>query len=215
LIPLFKLIALGLLDDLGANPIEKIERNLGYWTLSFLVITLAVTPLRRSLGWPWLVRLRRMLGLFAFFYGGLHFLTYLVVDQFFDWPGILKDIVKRPYITVGFPAFLLMIPLAVTSTNAMIRRLGGKRWQRLHQLVYLTAVGGVVHYWWLVKKDITTPAVFASLLAVLLGYRLIHAGRIWFAGRPTGPSSPPLPSLRHGSMAIREEAEVRDKPHEG
>jgi sulfoxide reductase heme-binding subunit YedZ len=178
LLALFPLIKLGyaaFIDMLGANPIEKITRTTGYWTLTFLLITLTATPLKRLSGWNWLIRLRRMLGLFAFFYGSLHFLTYLVLDQFFDWDAILKDIVKRPYITIGFPSFVLMIPLAITSTDAMIRRLGGKRWRLLHRQVYLCAIGGVVHYWWLVKKDLTNPITFAVLLAVLFGIRLIYA----------------------------------------
>lgn len=174
MMPLIELGAGAFLDTLGANPIEKIIRTTGYWTLTFLLITLSATPLRRLLGYSWLIRLRRILGLFAFFYGSLHFLAYLVLDQFFDWPGILKDIVKRPYITVGFPCFLLMVPLAVTSTDRMIRRLGGQRWRLLHRLVYPIAMGGVVHYWWLVKKDIAMPMIFASVLAVLLGLRVIH-----------------------------------------
>ncbi len=173
LVPLCRLIYGGFNDALGANPIEKITHNTGYWTLTFLLITLAVTPFRQLSGWQWLVRLRRMLGLFAFFYGCLHFLTYLVLDQFFDWESILKDILKRPYITVGFPAFLLMIPLALTSTDAMIRRLGGKQWRLLHRLIYLSAIGGVVHYWWLVKKDLSNPIIFAAVLALLLGLRLL------------------------------------------
>ncbi|HYE36420.1 protein-methionine-sulfoxide reductase heme-binding subunit MsrQ [Methylocaldum sp.] len=177
LIPLFNLIGNAVLDHLGANPIEKITRTTGYWTLTLLFVTLAVTPLRRISGWPWLGRFRRMLGLFAFFYGCLHFFTYLVLDQFFDWPGIVKDIAKRPYITVGFTAFLLLIPLAVTSTDGMIRRLGGKRWRLLHRLVYVIAILGVVHFWWLVKKDITAPAVDAAILAILLGFRVIYAVR--------------------------------------
>ena len=174
LIPLSRLGLGAYLDTLGANPIEKITRTTGYWTLAFLLISLIVTPLRRVLGWLWLIRLRRMLSLFAFFYACLHFLTYLVLDQFFDWEGIIKDIIKRPYITVGFPAFLLMIPMAITSTDAMIRRLGGKRWRLLHRLVYLCAVGGVVHYWWLVKKDLTNPVTFAVWLGFLLGIRLLY-----------------------------------------
>ena len=172
LIPLANLIVKAVIDELGANPIEKITRTTGYWTLTLLLITLTVTPLRRLSGWSWLVRLRRMLGLFAFFYASLHFTTYLVLDQFFDVASIAKDIVKRPYITVGFPAFMLLIPLAVTSNDSMIRRLGGKRWRLLHRLVYLSAIGGVIHYWWLVKKDLTNPITFAILLALLLGFRL-------------------------------------------
>jgi len=181
LLAVFPLCKLGLsayFDDLGANPIEKITRTTGYWTLSFLLITLTITPMRRLSGWSWPARLRRMLGLFVFFYGSLHFLTYLVLDQFFDWTSIVNDIVKRPYITVGFAAFILLIPLAITSTNRMMKRLGGKRWRTLHSLIYLIAVGGVVHYWWLVKKDITNPLAFALLLAVLLGIRLIY----WLRG---------------------------------
>jgi sulfoxide reductase heme-binding subunit YedZ len=174
LIPLSRLGFGAYFDALGANPIEKITRTTGYWTLTFLLISLTITPLRRMLGWLWLTRLRRMLSLFAFFYACLHFLTYLVLDQFFDWESIIKDIIKRPYITVGFPAFLLMIPMALTSTNTMIKRLGGKRWRLLHRLVYLCAVGGVVHYWWLVKKDLTNPVTFAVLLGLLLGIRLLY-----------------------------------------
>jgi methionine sulfoxide reductase heme-binding subunit len=174
LIPLARLGIGAYLDTLGANPIEKITRTTGYWTLTFLLISLSLTPIRRILGWLWLIRLRRLLSLFAFFYGCLHFLTYLVLDQFFDWESIFKDIIKRPYITVGFSAFLLMIPLVVTSSNAMIRRLGGKRWRLLHRLVYLCAVGGVVHYGWLVKKDLTNPITFAIWLGLLLGIRLLY-----------------------------------------
>ena len=174
LIPVVKLAWLGWNDGLGANPIEKITRTTGYWTLTFLLITLTATPLRTLSGWNWPVRWRRMLGLFAFFYACLHFLTYLVLDQFFDWPAIVKDIAKRPYITVGFPAFVMLIPLAVTSTSNMVRRLGGKRWKMLHRLVYVIAIAGVVHFWWLVKKDITEPVQFAAVLAVLLGFRFIR-----------------------------------------
>ena len=179
LIPLARLGFGAYLDTLGANPIEKITRITGYWTLTFLLISLTLTPLRRMLGWLWLIRLRRMLSLFAFFYVCLHFLTYLVLDQFFDWDTIIKDIIKRPYITVGFAAFLLMIPMAVTSTDAMIRRLGGKCWRSLHRLVYWCAVGGVMHYWWLVKKDLTNPIIFSVCLGLLLGIRLLY----WLRGR--------------------------------
>lgn len=177
LVPLGNLAVAGFTDGLGANPIEKITRSTGYWTLTLLMITLAITPLRRLAGWQWPVRLRRMLGLFAFFYGCLHFSMYLVVDQFFDWEGIAKDIIKRPYITVGFPSFVLMLPLAITSSDGMIRRLGGKRWRQLHRLAYICAIGGVVHYWWLVKKDLTNPITFAALLSVLLGLRLFYAAK--------------------------------------
>lgn len=177
LIPLLKLIGDGVLGQLGANPIEKIIRTTGYWTLTLLLVTLAVTPLRRLSGWPWPGRFRRMLGLFAFFYACLHLLSYLVLDQFFDWPAIVKDIAKRPYITVGFAAYLLLFPLALTSTDGMVRRLGGKRWRALHRLVYPIAVLGGLHFWWLVKKDISRPGVDAAILVVLLGFRLLWAVR--------------------------------------
>ena len=172
LIPLARLAWFAFQGNLSANPIEFITRSLGTWTLVFLLITLSVTPLRKLLNQPWLIKLRRMLGLFAFFYASLHFVTYIWLDQFFDLQAIYKDVIKRPFITVGFASFLLLIPLAVTSTNNMVRRLGGKRWQKLHRLVYLIAVGGVVHYWWLVNKDITQPVIYAAVLAILLGYRI-------------------------------------------
>ena len=178
LIPLGRLIALGFTDGLGANPIEFVTRSTGTWTLVFLLITLSVTPLRRLTGRATLLRFRRMLGLFAFFYVCLHFTTYVWLDQFFDWAGIIKDVIKRPFITIGFAAFLLLIPLAATSTNAMMRRLG-RGWQRLHRTVYFIAAAGVVHYWWLVKKDITQPAIYAGVLTVLLGYRVA----LWWRGR--------------------------------
>jgi sulfoxide reductase heme-binding subunit YedZ len=139
-----------------------------------LLITLSVTPLRRLLNVPWLLRLRRTLGLFAFFYVSLHFTTYIWLDQFFDWTEVVKDIGKRPFITVGFGAFVLLIPLAATSTNAMVKRLGAGRWQLLHRMVYAIAILGVVHFWWLVKKDITEPFTFAWLLALLLIIRLLY-----------------------------------------
>lgn len=161
---------------LGANPVEElIDRN-GQWGLRFLLITLAVTPLRRITGVHWLVRFRRMLGLFAFFYLTLHFVSYAVIDQRLAVGPILEDIMERPFITLGMLGLLLLIPLAVTSTNAMMRRLG-RRWQSLHRLVYLIAILGVWHYWWQVKQDIREPLIYASVLAVLLGYR------IWFARR--------------------------------
>ncbi len=172
LLPLVKLTLLGFQDQLGANPIEKITRTTGYWTITLLMICLSVTPLRRLLGWPWLVRFRRMLGLFAFFYASLHFLTYLVIDQFFDWQSIVQDLTKRPYIMVGFPSYVLLIPLAITSNDRMTRWLGGKRWRSLHRLIYLIAIGGVVHYWWLVKKDLTNPVTFATILTLLFGLRI-------------------------------------------
>ena len=171
LLPLARLVTLGVLDDLGANPVEFVIRSNGTWTLTFLLITLAITPLKKITGMGWLLGLRRMLGLFAFFYAVLHFLSYVWLDQWFDWHAIVKDVAKHRYVLVGFAAFLCLIPLAATSTNAMMRRLG-KRWQALHRLVYVIGVLGVVHYWWLVKKDITLPLVYGAVLALLLGYRL-------------------------------------------
>lgn len=177
LMPLGLLIWRGFSGGLTANPIEFVTHTTGWWALTFLMITLAVTPVRRLLDIPWLLRLRRMLGLYAFFYASLHFLTWLVVDQFFDWDAIVKDIIKRPYITIGFSAFVLMLPLAATSTNAMVRRLGAARWQTLHRAVYLIAILGAAHFWWLVKKDITEPLIFAAVLAVLLAARLVFVWR--------------------------------------
>ena len=180
LLPLARLVWLGFSDGLGANPIEFITHSTGTWTLVGLLATLSVTPLRKLSGWNWLLRLRRMLGLFAFFYASLHFITYIWLDQFFDLGAVLKDVIKRPFITVGFLAFVLLIPLAVTSTNAMVKRLGGKNWQRLHRLVYVIAILGVTHYWWLVKKDITQPLIYALILAALLAFRVLL--KVSFAG---------------------------------
>ncbi len=171
LLPLTMLLWDGFHDALGANPVEKITHRTGDWSLRFLLITLAVTPLRKLFGWKFLMRYRRMFGLFAFFYVCLHFATYLVFDHFFDLGEIAKDIVKRPYITVGFTAFVLLIPLAVTSTHKMKKRLG-KRWQRLHQLVYVVAVCGILHYLWLVKADLLQPLIHAAILILLLGVRV-------------------------------------------
>lgn len=172
LLPLAALVWAGVHDDLGANPIEAVIRNLGDWALRFLLITLAVTPLRRFTGLHWLLRLRRMLGLYTFFYALLHVACYVGVDQFFDWAEIFNDILKRPFITVGFVAFAFLLPLAATSTNGMIRRLGGQRWQRLHRLVYPTAMLAVLHFFWMVKLDVREPLLYAAILAFLLGLRL-------------------------------------------
>jgi sulfoxide reductase heme-binding subunit YedZ len=172
LVPFARLVLFALTDQLGANPIEFVIRSLGTWTLTLLLITLSITPLRRLTGLNSLIRVRRMLGLFTFFYACLHFLTYAGVDQFFDLTAILADVIKRPYITVGFICLMLLIPLAVTSTNAMQRRIGGRRWQLLHRLVYLIAAGGVLHYFQLVKKDITQPVLYGLVLSLLLGLRL-------------------------------------------
>ena len=177
LIPLARLIVLGFTDGLGANPIEFITRSTGEWTLIALVITLTVTPLRRLAQIPSLLKLRRMFGLFCFFYACLHFTTYIWLDQFFDFGEIVKDIAKRPFITVGFAAFVLLIPLAMTSNNAIIRRMGARNWQRLHRSVYVVAILAVVHYWWLVKKDLTEPIIYAIILGMLLAYRLFMRRR--------------------------------------
>ena len=171
LLPLARLVYLAFSGGLGANPIEFITRSTGTWTLVGLMITLTVTPLRRLTGRNELIRYRRMLGLFAFFYASLHFTTYIWLDQFFDPAAILKDIYKRPFITIGFAAFLLLLPLALTSTNAMMRRLG-RRWQQLHRLIYVIGSLGVLHYWWLVKKDLTQPLIYGLVLVTLLSLRL-------------------------------------------
>jgi sulfoxide reductase heme-binding subunit YedZ len=178
--------------NLSANPLADLTNETGLWALRFLCITLAMTPLRRITGWNAVIRFRRMTGLFAFFYGTLHFLTYAVFDRLFgliDFPdGIVslntarrlavfigEDIYKRPFITIGFTALMLMLPLALTSTAGMIRRLGGRRWQALHRLVYASAVAGVLHYWWLVKADIRSPLMYGAIVGVLLAFRLVWA----------------------------------------
>ena len=168
--------AFELVGGLGANPIEKIQDTLGQWGLRFLVITLAISPLRDWLNVSWLVALRRMLGLFAFTYVLLHFLTWLILDQGLYWSGIVADIAKRPFITLGFAGLLLLIPLAITSTNNMMRRLG-KRWKKLHRLIYPIAILGVWHYFWQVKADIREPLIYAALVAALLGWRVWKSRR--------------------------------------
>jgi len=174
LLPFVRLIAFGFLDRLGANPIEFITRNTGDWTLYFLCITLAVTPLRRLTGWNWLIRLRRMLGLFSFFYVVLHFMTFFWFDHFFDVEEMWRDVLKRPFITVGFIAFVLLIPLAATSTNAMVRRLGAKRWLWLHRLMYLILPLGILHFWWMKagKNLLAQPILFATIVTILLLLRM-------------------------------------------
>lgn len=168
--PIAGLAGCAFTDKLGANPIEYVTHQTGTFALAFLIVTLAVTPVRRVTGWHDVIRVRRMLGLFAFFYASLHVLTWIVLDQFFDVRAMAADIVKRPYITAGMAAFLMMVPLALTSTTAMIRRLG-RRWQTLHRLVYFAAVAGIVHFWWLVKADLSEPQRWAAALTVLLGVR--------------------------------------------
>jgi methionine sulfoxide reductase heme-binding subunit len=174
LLPLARLVWFGFADLLGANPIEFITRSTGDWTLYFLCLTLAVTPLRRLLQWPWLIRLRRMLGLFCFFYAVMHFTTFLWFDHFFDFGEMWRDVLKRPFIAVGFTAFVLLIPLAITSSNAMVRRLGGKHWQSLHRIIYLIAPLGILHFWWMKagKNDFAQPILFGAIVAILLGIRL-------------------------------------------
>lgn len=171
LLPLLLLIRGFFTDDLTANPVEYLLRQTGYWGLVLLFFSLAVTPARRLFRWKKIVSLRRMLGLFSFAYIGLHFLIYLFLDRELYWDEIIPDIVKRPYITIGFSAFLAMIPLAVTSTKGWMKRLG-KGWQKLHRLTYVIAVAGVVHYWWQVKADIRQPALFAVILLILFALRL-------------------------------------------
>jgi sulfoxide reductase heme-binding subunit YedZ len=179
LLPFLRLVAFTYLDKLGANPVEFITRNTGDWTLYFLCITLAMTPLRKLLQWHWIIRLRRMLGLYVFFYAFLHFMTFLWFDHFFELDEMFSDVLKRPFITVGFSAFVLLIPLALTSSNAMIKRLGGKRWQRLHRLVYLIAPLGVLHYFWMKagKHDFTQPWLFAVIVFSLLALRVFWRWR--------------------------------------
>jgi sulfoxide reductase heme-binding subunit YedZ len=203
--PLAWLVWAARTGHLSPDPLSDITNATGLWTLRFLCITLAVTPLRRLTGWNGVIRFRRMLGLFAFFYGSLHLLTYLVFDRFagLDFPdgivawttvrnlatSVAADIYKRPFITIGFTAWLLMVPLALTSTAGMIRRLGGRRWQALHRLIYLTAIAGVTHYWWLVKADIRSPRLYAIIVAGLLAFRLYW---MWHksAASPSGKKAP-------------------------
>ena len=171
LLPLVRLVWLGVQDNLSANPIEFIERSTGFWALFILLVTLSLTPIRLITGRAWPLQMRRMLGLFMFFYACLHVIIYLWLDFAFDWADITKDIAKHPRILVGFAAFVLTIPLAITSNNAMIKRLR-ERWKKLHQLVYVVAILAVVHFWWLVKKDIREPLFYALILTLLLGVRI-------------------------------------------
>jgi len=173
LAPLFRLAWRVWNQDVTANPTEFIQHFTGDWAIRLIVATLAVTPLRKLLGVPGLIRFRRMIGLFAFFYACLHVLTYLWLDKLFDFPAMLKDVGRRPFITAGFAAFVCLVPLAVTSTAGWIRRLGGKRWQRLHSLVYVTAIAAVAHYYWLVKSDVRQPMLYGTLVALLLAWRVV------------------------------------------
>ena len=176
LVPLLRMVYLTVTGQL-VEPLEFITRGTGDWTLYFLCITLAVTPLRRLTKWNWLIKLRRMLGLYMFFYGFLHFMTFLWFDHFFDFAEMWKDVLRRPFITVGFIAFVLLIPLAVTSTNAMVKRLGGKRWQWLHRLIYVIAPLAILHFWWMKagKHNFTEPIIYGTILGVLLLMRVYWA----------------------------------------
>ena len=173
LVPLMLLLWDVYRKRVGANPVEFMTRTTGMLTLIFLMISLAVTPVRKITGSNWVVKFRRMLGLYAFFYGALHLLTYVWFDRFFNFRSIAGDVLQRPFIAIGMTAFFLMVPLAITSTSKMIKRLGGKRWAKLHRLVYLAGVGGVLHFWMLVKSDTRLPLTFAFILLLLLGYRLL------------------------------------------
>ncbi len=186
LLPLAQVVLAGVEGRLGANPIETITRASGDWTLYFLCLTLAVTPLRRLTGLNWLLKLRRMLGLFTFFYASLHFVCFIWFDHFFDLAEMAKDVVKRPFITVGFTAFLLLLPLALTSSDAMVRRLG-RNWARLHRLVYLVAVLAILHFWWMRagKNNFAEPLLFGAIVALLLGLRLVFR---WRAARAAARS---------------------------
>jgi sulfoxide reductase heme-binding subunit YedZ len=191
LVPLAKLVWLTVSGAL-VEPLQYITRATGDWTLYFLCITLAVTPLRRLAKWNWVIKLRRMLGLFAFFYALLHFTTFLWFDHFFDVQEMWKDVLKRPFITVGFIAFVLLIPLAVTSTNGMVRRLGGKRWQWLHRLIYIIAPLGILHFWWMkaAKHDFGQPILFGVIVALLLGVRIYWKREKTLAARPAPVAAP-------------------------
>jgi methionine sulfoxide reductase heme-binding subunit len=183
--PLAWLVYNAFWGDLGANPVELITNTTGIWTLRFIAVTIAITPIRWVTKWNPIINFRRMIGLFAFFYGTLHFLIYFILDRSLIFDDLWEDIVKRPYITVGFTGFVLMIPLALTSTTAWIRRLGGARWNLLHKLVYVTAVLGVIHYWWKVKLDVTDPMIYAGIVSVLLGSRVAR----WAMRRRTASTS--------------------------
>jgi len=192
LVPLFLLIWRFDQQELGANPIEKITHTTGDWTIRFLLITLSVTPFRKLLNQPKLARFRRMLGLFAFFYGCLHLTTWIWLDKFFDLKEMWADVVKRRFITAGMLAFVMLIPLAITSTNGWVRRLGFVRWQRLHRLVYFSALAGVIHYYWLVKSDVRLPLFYFGILVVLMTFRLIA----WMLSKSTKRNAAAAPMLK-------------------
>ena len=194
LAPLTALVFSGFTGGLGANPVEAITHTTGEWTLRLLLATLAITPLRRITGWVWLTRLRRMTGLFAFFYLVLHFATYAVLDASLDLAYVIEDVADRLYITVGFAAFVMLVPLAASSTNAMVRRLGPLRWRRLHRLVYAAGICGALHFLWLVKADLREPLIYTVILAALLAARLPPVAKRLKPRRraaATGATSPP------------------------
>ena len=199
LVPLGVLIREAFTGGLGSNPTQFLEHATGDWTLRFVAITLAITPLRKIIRQPQLIRFRRMLGLFAFFYGCCHFAVYLTFDQIFDLHGIWADVIKRRYITVGFTGFVLMTPLALTSTAGWIRRLGGKRWALLHRAIYLTAIAGVIHYYWLVKSDVHLPLEYAAVMAILLGWRVFDH---YANPRRTAPA--PIPVRKEQASTVPE-----------
>jgi sulfoxide reductase heme-binding subunit YedZ len=178
---------------LGSNPIKEAEHFTGRWVLRFLIFTLAVTPIRQTFGWNWLQKYRRMLGLFAFFYALIHLSIYFVLDLELAWGDLAEDIIKRPYITIGMAAFTLLIPLAVTSTAKMVKRLGGKRWAALHRSIYVIVILGTIHFWMAVKRDITDPLIFALIFAVLLGYRLVAWRRRRAVASRRAQDAPPAP----------------------
>ncbi len=194
LLPLASLVWLGFTGGLGADPVEFVRRATGTWTLDFLVITLSITPLRRVTRWHWLVRMRRMFGLYAFFYAVIHVVTYFWLDQLFDLEAIWRDLIKRPLIAAGFLSFVLMIPLAATSTDRVARWLGGKRWQQLHRTVYAVAIAGVIHFWWLVKLDYTRPLVYSAIIGALLLARVV---------RRAGPNGSAIAATQQAARAGR------------
>jgi sulfoxide reductase heme-binding subunit YedZ len=198
LLPLARLFYLGAAGGLGANPVETVIRSLGTWTLMALVVTLSITPLRLATGWAWPMRLRRMFGLFTFFYAVLHLAAYLWLDQWFDLAAIWKDVLKRPYVTAGFAAMLLLVPLAATSSNGWVRRLGGRNWQRLHRLVYAVAALAVLHFWWqkAAKNDVGEPFVYALVIALLLGVRVLRWARRRYGSIDSSANSSSIVSRR-------------------
>jgi sulfoxide reductase heme-binding subunit YedZ len=200
LVPLGRLGTRAIQQQLGANPIEFITHATGDGTLLLLLACLAITPARKLLKLSGLIRFRRMIGLFAFFYGCLHFTTYIWLDKFFDLPDMFKDVAKRPYITVGFAGFLLLTALAITSTKGWVQRLGGKNWQRLHRVVYLSAVAGVVHYYWLVKSDVTLPVRYGIILMSLLLYRVAASVQKRRVGQGPGQGRP-MRAVKDGARA--------------